>query len=80
MALEEDEDFSTLRVTRTINTFVPVGPLFRRSEETHTLTLHRPEEVASAPAQTGFVAQRLDAYGKVRPMPGWYAFAATKTS
>lgn len=78
LSLDEAEDPTALCLTRRINIFTPVGALHRRTQETHTLRLYRPEEVVSALECAGFAVERLKAYADFAFLPGWFGFAATR--
>lgn len=73
-----DESEAGGRLTRTIDTFVPVGALYRRSREVHRLVLHSPDAVAAALERTGFRVERLAGYGEFRFPAGWTGFAAIR--
>jgi SAM-dependent methyltransferase len=76
--LMEDVDDHAGHLTRRIETFVPVGALHRRANETHRLVLFPPTEVAAALDRAGFSVERLDTYPGFPPLPGWTCFAASR--
>jgi hypothetical protein len=78
LSLDEIEDPTALHLTRRINTFTPVGALYHRTQETHTLRLYRLEEVVSALECADFAVERLKAYADFAFLPGWFGFAATR--
>lgn len=79
LRLEEREDRAAGTLVREITTFTPFGRLYRRTDETHRLTLYDPERVEALLADAGFAWQRLSRYGETEFHPGWHGFAAWKT-
>ncbi|MGH9277832.1 MAG: class I SAM-dependent DNA methyltransferase [Acidimicrobiales bacterium] len=75
VALRRSEDGGVL--TRHITLFRRVGDAYRRSDETHTLRLYRPDEVRQALAAAAFSrVRRLRGYGDYRTGRGWAVFCA----
>ncbi|WP_428267378.1 GNAT family N-acetyltransferase [Haliangium sp.] len=72
------EDGERQRLTRTIDTFLPAGPSWRRSREQHWLQLYRPEDVEAALTRAGFAVELLCGYGSWRLSLGWHGFAAVR--
>jgi SAM-dependent methyltransferase len=70
------EDGDTL--TREITTFVRDGEAFRRADETHVLSLYRPEDIVAALEASEFETTLLSDYGDFALAPGWHAFVARK--
>jgi len=78
LVLAEREDAEQGSLSREITTFTPFGRLYRRSDETHRLTLYAPEKVEAMLDEAGFSWERLSRYHETRVTPGWHAFAARK--
>lgn len=70
LAVRAAEDPAARTLRRDIAVFVRDGDRWRRSDETHLLHLHDPDEFAQALASAGFQVRRLDAYGDLRLGPG----------
>lgn len=66
------------RLVREIATFRRAGRGWRCTEETHTLTLHRPDRVLDELAAAGFVAAQVAGFGRERFGPGLAGFVALK--
>jgi SAM-dependent methyltransferase len=66
------------RLTRDITTFRSAGCGWRCTEETHGLTLHRPEDVLDGLAAAGFVAAQVAGFGRERFPAGLAGFVALK--
>ncbi len=65
-------------LTRDISTFLPLGRLYRRDDESHRLVLYEPDAVEAALTEAGFAWERLTRYRETELPPGWSAFAARK--
>ena len=70
------EDTSGGRLVRDITAFRRVGKGYRRSEERHSLQLHRPADVRAELARAGLRAEPLTGYGPVPFPPGLHGFLA----
>jgi len=75
---EEREDREAGRLIREITLFTSFGRLYRRTDETHHLTLHDPAAVEALLAEAGFRCERLKGYGRNEFLPGWHGFVARK--
>jgi SAM-dependent methyltransferase len=78
LGLEEYEDRTLERLTRTITMFLPSGQLYRKVVETHVLRLYQPDRIEGLLTRCGFEWERLSAYADFQLLPGWHAFLATK--
>jgi SAM-dependent methyltransferase len=78
LGLEEYEDRTLERLSRTITIFLRSGQLYRKVVETHALQLYQPEQIERLLSRCGFEWERLSAYADFPLLPGWHAFFATK--
>jgi SAM-dependent methyltransferase len=74
--VKEDSRRRVLR--REIVSFLKRGSSYRRSEETHDLTLYRRAEVARELRAAGFSVRMRESYGPARLPFGWVIFEARK--
>lgn len=74
--VNEDSRRRTLR--REIISFLKRGSGYRRSEETHELTLYRPADVARELRAAGFSVRTRESYGPARLPFGWMVFEACR--
>lgn len=65
-------------LTREITLFRKINVHYRRSEETHRLSLRSPERMRRMLEECGFEVIRLYSYGEISLQEGHYAFLATK--
>ncbi len=63
---------------RRIVTFRKAGDAYRRSEETHSLSLYRARDLAGMLSRCGFRARKLAGYGDFRLPPGIASVVAVK--
>lgn len=76
--LERSEDAARRMLTRQIATFRRVGALYRRSDETHHVTLYPGSEVAAALRAVGFSVRVHRRYGEFPLAPGHVAIVARR--
>jgi SAM-dependent methyltransferase len=66
------------RLERRIVTYRRHGTVFRRTEETHRLRLYESADLLKQLTVAGFDARSIDAYGRLRMLPGRKAILATR--
>ncbi len=76
--LQVNEDPKTNMLTRQMTIFRSVSKLYRRSEETHRLQLHKGPDIAAALREIGFRVRIVRGYGKLRFKRAHVAFIARK--
>jgi SAM-dependent methyltransferase len=76
--VEKEEDSGKNQFTRRITTFRKIGKLWRRSDETHSIYLYKPAELAAELRQVGFQVKIIRAYGEMKFRKGLFGIIATK--
>lgn len=77
--LDERELPDSSSLTRTIDSFVPVGELYKREREVHRLTLYEPAPIERMLEAAGFAATRMTRFGDFELRPGWLGWLAVKS-
>lgn len=76
--VDEREDPASGTLVRNIDSFVPLGDLYRRSRESHRLTLYEVGDVLEALDAAGFESSKLGAFGEFPLRPGWVGMVGIK--